>query len=312
MISVSNLVKKYGDFVAVDNISFDISKGEIVGLLGPNGAGKTTTMKVLTGYFPPTFGKVIIDGIDLLKDPIAVKKKIGYLPENAPLYHEMNVLEYLSFAARMQNVPKTKIKSQIKKVVKECGLSEKIYQDIGKLSKGYRQRVGLAQSLIADPEILILDEPTVGLDPNQIIEIRNLIKHIGERKTIILSSHILAEVEATCDRVLIINKGKIIAKDSPLDLRAKSRGKVNIIVKIESKNKKEAQTVLEKIEGVDNVKYDEKTSQENTLDVFEIETEGKDDIRKNIIHTLLDNDFDLLEIYKKDLKLEDIFAKLTK
>jgi ABC-2 type transport system ATP-binding protein len=225
MIHVQNLVKLYGDFIAVDGISFDIKKGEIVGFLGPNGAGKTSTMRVLTCYLPATSGEVTINGYDAFEDPYHVKKSIGYLPENAPLYLDMKVEEYLDYVADIRGISPSQRKKRILEIAHRTGLTPRLRQEIGHLSKGFRQRVGLAQALIHDPEVLILDEPTSGLDPNQIIEIRSLIKEIGKQKTIIFSTHILSEAEATCDRLFIINKGRIVASGTSHALQKEFGGK---------------------------------------------------------------------------------------
>lgn len=219
MIELKNVTKKFGNKTAVDEISFKIEKGDIVGFLGPNAAGKTTTMRIITGFFPPTSGQVKIAGYDISKDSIAVKEKIGYMPENVPLYKELTVYSYLKFIAEIKGVPKDKIESRIEKAMKEVGISQVKNTIIGKLSKGFRQRVGLAQAIINDPEILILDEPTVGLDPVQIKEIRSLIKNMKGERTIILSTHILPEVSMTCDKVIIINEGKIIAQEDVKNFR---------------------------------------------------------------------------------------------
>ena len=238
MIEVLNLTKVYGDVAAVDNISFSIQKGEIIGLIGPNGAGKTTTIKMLTCYLTPTSGKITIAGLDVAKDSLAIRKKLGYLSENAPVYEDMSVTEYLQLVAEVHNIPKKEIPAKIQRVVELCGLRGREHQDIKELSKGYHQRVGLAQSLVHDPEILILDEPTTGLDPNQRIEIRDLIKQIGREKTVILSSHILSEVEATCDRVMIIHRGKLMAVGTTAELRDTAEQKSNIYLKLESTSEK--------------------------------------------------------------------------
>ncbi|MCC6396317.1 MAG: ATP-binding cassette domain-containing protein, partial [Bacteroidetes bacterium] len=223
-ISVRNLTKVYGEQKAVDDISFDVNTGEILGFLGPNGAGKTTTMKILTCYMPPTMGSVQVDGLSIDEHSLEVRKKIGYLPEMNPLYHDMNVLDYLEYSAQLHGLRKGAVHHRIKEMVRVCGLESVRHKDIGEMSKGFRQRVGLAQAMIHDPEVLILDEPTSGLDPNQIVEIRNLIKELGQAKTLILSTHILSEVQATCDRVLIINEGKIVADGSPEKLQQEFHG----------------------------------------------------------------------------------------
>jgi len=231
-IVVNNLTKKFGSQRAVDNISFEVKTGEILGFLGPNGAGKTTTMKILTCYMAPSDGDAKINDLSILEYQDEIKKKIGYLPENNPLYHDMPVLDYLKFVADLQGVPKERIQNRITQMVHVCGLNVEKHKKIGELSKGFRQRVGLAQAMIHDPEILILDEPTTGLDPNQIVEIRKLIKEIGKHKTVILSTHILPEVEATCDRILIINKGKIVADGTSDMLRKRARGEEMVRIQI--------------------------------------------------------------------------------
>ncbi len=225
MIRVQNLTKTYGDQHAVDAISFEVATGEILGFLGPNGAGKTTTMKIITCFMPATSGNVEVDGLDVFDHSLEVRRKIGYLPETTPLYPEMNVAEYLEFIQALRQMPISSRNFRMKEMVELCGLGEVMHKDIGELSKGYRQRVGLAQAIIHDPEILILDEPTIGLDPNQVVEIRRLISTLGERKTLILCTHILSEVEAACNRVMIINHGKIVADGTPETLRAGLQGK---------------------------------------------------------------------------------------
>lgn len=221
MIEIKNLTKKFGQNLVLDNISFSVAKGEILGFLGPNGAGKSTTMKIITSFWQPTSGQVLIDGLEVAKNALAARKKIGYLPETVPLYEDMRVLEYLKFIAEIRGLGKNEIKGRIKEVVLTCGLSKVLRQPIEELSKGFRQRVGLAQAIMHRPDILILDEPTTGLDPNQIAEIRDLIKTIGREKTVIFSTHILSEVGATCDRVIIINNGRIVGQGSPAELEGK-------------------------------------------------------------------------------------------
>lgn len=309
MIRVKNVNKKYGEFQALEDISFEIKKGEIVGLLGPNGAGKTTTMKIMTCYMAPTSGEVIIDGHDITDESLAIRKKIGYLPESAPLYMDMNVFEYLDYAADMQNVPKKQKMQKMRKAIQECGLEEEMYTTIGELSKGYRQRVGLAQALIHEPEILILDEPTSGLDPNQIIEIRKLIKKIGEKKTVILSTHILSEVEATCNRVLIINKGQIVASGTPNELRNKAAGNIQLHLKVEGSDKQKIVDVLRKLEGIASI-YDG-NSMEKGITTLLLEIGTNEDMRKIINHHLLNNGLELLEMTKEEQSLENIFRDLT-
>ena len=310
MINIKNLTKKYGGFTAVDDLSFNINKGEIVGLLGPNGAGKTTTMKIITCFMPATEGQVKIAGLDVNKDTLKIRKLIGYLPENAPLYPELNVLEYLKYIAEIRGIPLSQRKDAIEKVIDQCGLKSKIRNEISELSKGYKQRVGLAQALIHDPEILVLDEPTNGLDPNQIIEIRELIKKKKKKKTIILSSHILSEVEATSDRVLIINNGKIVASGTPEELRDQSTGKAVIHVQVEGTPKTEVIAKLEKLKGVKKITG--KQGERRGVQALTVEAEADTDLRKPLVHHILKSGYELLEMTREEVSLEDVFIKLTK
>lgn len=305
MISVKNLTKHYGEFRAIDDISFEIKKGEIVGFLGPNGAGKTTTMRVLTCFLPFTSGSVHIAGMDILDQSTEVRRKIGYLPENTPLYADMQVIEYLTFLAEMHAIPKRK--QHIRSVIESCGLKEKVRAEIGTLSKGYRQRVGLAQAMIHDPSILILDEPTSGLDPNQIIEIRNLIKEIGKEKTIIFSTHILSEVEATCNRVLIIHKGKIVAEGSPEELRHGSKKQTIVRIDVEG-NAHDVAAALRGLAGIEKIQ--KVASAESGIASFALETSL--DLRKNINHFLLDHGFELVGMRQEHVSLEEVFSHLTR
>lgn len=307
MIKAEHLTKKFDEFTAVDDISFEINQGEIVGLLGPNGAGKTTTLRILTNFFNPTFGSVKFDDLDIIEDNLKIRQKLGYLPENNPLYEEMKVSEYLKYAAEMQEIPKDKIKQAITQVIETCGLKEKNDKEISTLSKGYKQRVGLAQALIHDPEILILDEPTEGLDPNQRIEIRDLIKRIGQQKTIILSSHVLSEVEATCKRVLIINKGKIAASGTPAELKNQAAGQTLIYLTVKGP-KQEIEQTLNNTEGVLKII---KSAQDNDFIKLEIEADSTKELRNKIVKIIAEKGWDLFEIYKHDKSLEDIFVKLT-
>ncbi len=308
MIKAENLTKNFNDFKALDNISFEINKGEIIGLLGPNGAGKTTTLRILTGFFNPTLGQVKYDGLDIIEDGLKIRQKIGYLPESNPLYDELKVKEYLTYAAQMHNIPKDKIKEAVNKVIETCGLKEKQNQEISKLSKGYKQRVGLAQSLIHNPEILILDEPTEGLDPNQRIEIRDLIKKIGLEKTVILSSHVLSEVEATCSRVLIINQGKIVASGSPEELKSQSTTQTKIFLKVDGPQDK----IVEEIKKLDGIERIISAKKEGNLVNLELETDSTKELRKPLVHLISDHGWELYEISKHEKSLEDIFVKLTK
>ena len=303
---LQNVTKKYGSQKAVDDISFSVRTGEIVGFLGPNGAGKTTTMKAITGFFAPDAGDIRVGGISVTESPVDVKRHIGYLPEANPLYHEMGVIDYLWYVARLQGLEKERIPDRIREMVSTCGLSGEKHKKIGELSKGYKQRVGLAQALIHDPAVLILDEPTSGLDPNQIVEIRELIKRIGRQKTVILSSHILAEVEATCDRILIISKGKIVANGTPTDLRKQAQGHELLRVTIEGASRNEIFTALKGLDGVKLV-----NPLEGTVDRFEIESREGISNRRQIFSLCVSKGWFLTELTPIETKLEDIFRELT-
>lgn len=306
-IKVENLTKKYGTQRAVDNISFEVKEGEILGFLGPNGAGKTTTMKIITCYMAQSDGDVHVDGMSIQEKPDLIKKKIGYLPESNPLYYDMPVLEYLEFVADLQGVRKDQIQKRIVEMVRLCGLNVEKHKKIGELSKGYRQRVGLAQAMIHDPDILILDEPTTGLDPNQIVEIRKLIRELGREKTVILSTHILPEVEATCDRILIINKGKIVADGTPDSLRNKAHGQEVLRVQIsEAQSKDEIISSLQQIETVAMV--DPVALAENT---FMVNSHTGQSSRKSIFNLCVSKNWVLTEMSPIETKLEDIFRELT-
>ncbi len=307
MIEIQNLTKHYGHIKAVDNVSFTVQKGEILGFLGPNGAGKTTTMRILTGFFPPTEGKVKVAGFDITEKPLEVKKRIGYLPENVALYKEMRVSDYLKFAGRAKGIKRSsKLKQQTKNVIELCGLGEVQKRIIGKLSKGYRQRVGLAQALIGDPEVLILDEPTVGLDPKQIVEIRKLIKELGGERTIILSTHILPEVQMICERVIIINEGKIAAIDTPDNLNRKLSKEIVVVMEIEGDAQKIAST-LESVNGVKEIRQKKK----GKIKQYEVITEPDKDIRKELANAVFENQLGLYELRTVEMSLEEIFLKLV-
>ncbi len=306
-ILVENLTKTYGTQKAVDNISFQVETGEILGFLGPNGAGKTTTMKIITTFMAPSAGDVKVSGISIFDDQEAIKKKIGYLPESNPLYQDMPVLEYLEFAALIQQVPKEKINGRIAEMVHLTGLNSEKHKKIGELSKGFKQRVGLAQALIHDPEILILDEPTTGLDPNQIVEIRNLIKEIGREKTIILSTHILPEVEETCDRILILNNGKIVANGTSQTLRQRASGNQSIRLQILDANPDIVLPGLQNIDGVLSVDFI--ADEPNTFMLVCDEEDEK--IRREIFGMCVNNNWFLSEMTPIETKLEDIFRELT-
>ena len=306
-IVVNNLTKKFGSQRAVDNISFEVKTGEILGFLGPNGAGKTTTMKILTCYMAPSDGDAKVNDLSILEHQNEIKKMIGYLPENNPLYYDMPVLDYLKFVAELQGVPKDKIQDKITEMVFVCGLNIEKHKKIGELSKGFRQRVGLAQALIHDPEILILDEPTTGLDPNQIVEIRKLIKEIGKQKTVILSTHILPEVEATCDRILIINKGKIVADGTSDMLRKRARGVEMVKVQIKDFDSKDV--VVNSLKGLDTVAIVDFVK--DSYDSFLVTSKENQSSRKDIFNLCVQKRWVLNEMTPIETKLEDIFRELT-
>ena len=315
-IQVNNLTKIYGEQKAINEISFEIKTGEIVGFVGPNGAGKSTTMKILTGFIPPTDGSAKINDLDLIEQSLEIRKHIGYLPENNPLYLDMYVKEYLEFVAGIYKLGKNTNK-RLEEIIGQTGLTIERKKKIGALSKGYRQRVGLAQALIHDPSILILDEPTSGLDPNQIIEIRNLISDVGKEKTVMLSTHIMQEVEAICDRIIIINKGKIVADDSIDSITSQSEEEyVTVVVEFDQEPKQEE---LEKIARVNQVaKIDEKNwlIQSSPATSFDKQTgqEGSspEDIRQHIFKFAVDKGLAVLSMQKKEKSLEEVFQELTK
>ncbi|HKH60465.1 MAG TPA: gliding motility-associated ABC transporter ATP-binding subunit GldA [Flavitalea sp.] len=298
-IEVSNLSKTYGEQKAVDNISFRVAKGEIVGFLGPNGAGKSTTMKIVTGYLQADAGDATVCGIDVRKSPLDSKKKIGYLPESNPLYYEMYVREYLDFIADIHHVSGKKKK--IEEVIQTVGLSPESKKKIGQLSKGYKQRVGLAAALIHDPEVLILDEPTTGLDPNQIIEIREVITRLGKNKTVLFSSHILQEVEALCDRVIIINKGKLVADDTLSNLRQNTREQHEVLVSFQEPVD---------IELLKNLRDIITVSQRQTTN-YKLDTNNPDSVRKQLLELSLQHNLNILSLRSESHSLEDIFRDLT-
>ena len=308
MVVVEGLSKRFGKHLAVDNISFKVNKGEIVGFLGPNGAGKTTTMNILTGFISATTGSVTVDGYDILENPNKVKQRVGYLPELPPLYLDMSVKEYLKFVARLK---KDNIKESLERhnsILELVGITEVRNRLIKNLSKGYRQRVGLAQALIGNPSVLILDEPTIGLDPHQIIEIRNLIKDLGHQHTIILSSHILPEVNAVCDRVIIINKGKIVASDTTVNLSKNLSDRNEYVLRIEGAEE-EICTALRSVHGVEEVVV-QGSLETGTIDVKVKSVSGADP-RKEISNSLNKSNFTLLMMTATNITLEDIFLQLT-
>lgn len=308
MIEVSNLVKKYGDHTAVDHLSFQIEKGKIYGFLGPNGAGKSTTMNMITGYIASTEGKVMIDGHDILEEPEAAKKCIGYLPEMPPLYFDMTVLEYMKFAADLKKIPRNQKEKQIKEVMDMVKITDMKDRLIKNLSKGYRQRVGLAQAILGYPEVIILDEPTVGLDPKQIIEIRDLIKSLKKKHTVILSSHILSEVRAVCDYVLIISHGKLVASDTPDNLERLAAGSNSLLMKVKGE-KDTIRKNLETIEGVTGVEMSCDTDEE--LWKTKVSIEENVDIREEVFYAMAKADCPIYEMQVKRVSLEDVFLELT-
>ena len=298
-ISVSNLTKIYGEQKAVNDISFAIGNNEIVGFLGPNGAGKSTTMKIITGYLAADSGTAVVNGINVNLDPLEAKKQIGYLPEGNPLYYEMYVREYLEFVAGIHNL-KTDVKKRIEEVIDLTGLRVESNKKTGQLSKGYKQRVGLAAALIHDPKVLILDEPTTGLDPNQIIEIRQVIKDLGKNKTVLFSSHILQEVESICDRIIIINKGNIVADDSLINLSSTNKNSHVVLVEFSGNVNSES---LKNLAGVDNV-------EQNQSQYF-IETSDPEKVKKLLLGFSLKNNLDILSLQTKSQSLEEVFRNLT-
>ena len=310
MIHVENLTKYYSDFCAVDQINFDIKKGEILGLLGPNGAGKTTTLRMLTGYFMPTSGTIRVKDYLLDEHLIEIKKMMGYLPESAPLYHSMLVYDYLDYIAGIRGMDKGQRLSRIRQLIDLCGLEDIMHRSITELSKGLKQRVGLAHAMMTDPEILILDEPTSGLDPNQIAEIRDIIRKIGKEKTVILSTHILSEVEATCNRVVIINKGKIVADDITENLKQSVGQKYFIHLALLNAD---FQDVKDRLGRIDGVRVVEKIQDEQNGDLgIRIECESAVDLRQTIYQTIKQTSWILIEFHQETKALETVFRELTK
>ncbi len=305
-IVVENITKKFGTQKAVDNVSFRVKTGEILGFLGPNGAGKSTTMRAITCFFAPNEGDIRIGGYSIHQDPEKIKKIVGYLPEQNPLYQDMPVLDYLRFIAELHGINKTKINQRILEMVHTCGLEGEKHKKIGELSRGYKQRVGLAQVLIHDPQVLVLDEPTSGLDPNQIIEIRELIREIGREKTVLLSSHILAEVEATCDRIIIINKGRIVADGTSDDLRKRAKNKEILKLTIEEGERNTIYKALQKLENADLVDIISQSG--NT---FELQSKPGTSSRRDVFRLCVDKGWLLTEMTPTETKLEDVFRELT-
>ncbi|MHA1973129.1 MAG: ATP-binding cassette domain-containing protein [Candidatus Hodarchaeales archaeon] len=306
-ISVNNLTKKYGTQRAVDNISFEVKTGEILGFLGPNGAGKTTTMKIITCFMAPSDGEVKVGDYSIFDDSEKIKRKIGYLPEDNPLYEDMLVLEYLEFVAELQGVPKEKIEKRIIEMVELTGLNVEKHKKISELSKGYKQRVGLAQAMIHDPDILVLDEPTTGLDPNQIVEIRKLIRELGREKTVILSTHILPEVEATCDRILIINDGKIVADGTSEILRKQAQGQE--VLKIQISEAQNQDDVISELQQLDTIGMVDPIDDEENC--YLINSKNEQSSKRNIFKLCVNKNWVLTEMTQIETKLEDIFRDLT-
>lgn len=307
MIEVKNVTKKYGNATAVANISFEVKDGEVVGFLGPNGAGKSTTMNMITGFIEPTEGQIIVNGNDISKNPKKAKKQIGYMPENVPLYYELTVKEFVNYMAELKFVKRQERKSEVEKVIKETGLQEVQKKLIRNLSRGYKQRVSLAGALVGNPDVIILDEPTVGLDPKQITEIRNLIKELGKKHTVILSTHILSEVSQICEKVVIINKGEIVAVDTPGNLEKATKEKNGISVTVEDPkdNMKNLKVKIPQIEKIEMIKdNDDGTKQ------FVITSSAEIDLRKKLFEILPKEDITIFELKKMETTLEDAFIKL--
>ncbi|MEI0477105.1 ABC transporter ATP-binding protein [Brachyspira pulli] len=312
MISVEKLSKYYGDFHALKGVSFEINAGEIVGILGPNGAGKSTTLRILTCYLSPTSGNAIIDGKSILNNEREVKRVIGYLPESAPLYDDMSVFDYLVYMAEIQELERSRLNDRLHYVVDACNLKDVISKSIGELSKGYKQRVGIAGAIIHDPKILILDEPTNGLDPNQIVEIRELIKELGKEKTVLISTHILSEVEATCSRAIIINQGNVIADADPkhLSLNNSKENKISTRIKLSIKTNDDNNKIIEKLKTIENV-YDVKAeNNENLKDI--VIYSNDEEPREKIYKLIKSTDWIVFEMMKERENLEEVFHTLTK
>ena len=312
MINVKELTKRYARTTAVDHVSFEVAKGQIVGFLGPNGAGKTTTMRMLTCFLPPSSGTATVAGFDVLEQPMEVKKRIGYLPETPPLYPEMETVEYLKFVGQLKGLSGAELQKRIDYVCERCAIADVRNKLLGKLSKGYRQRVGLAQAIIHNPDVLILDEPTAGLDPKQINETRDLIKSLAGSHTIILSTHILPEVEQTCEQVIIINKGKLVATDSVRNLQARARGAESIVLEVAGRNGNlEPARVQQKLEGVSGVSRVLCKQQVDSRAVFEIESQKGRLVRGDLARAVVESGWDLNELRPAAMSLEEVFLQLT-
>ena len=312
MINVKELTKRYARTTAVDQISFAVEKGQIVGFLGPNGAGKTTTMRMLTCFLPPSSGTATVAGFDVLEQPLEVKKRIGYLPESPPLYPEMATAEYLQFVGRLKGLSGAEVEKRVDYVCERCAITDVKKKLLGKLSKGYRQRVGLAQAIIHNPDVLIFDEPTAGLDPKQINETRDLIKGLAGSHTIILSTHILSEVEQTCEQVIIINRGKLVATDSVPNLRARARGAESVVIEVAGRNGTlETAAVQQKLERVSGVSRVSCKDQHDSRAVFEVESQRGRLMRGDLARAVVESGWDLNELRPAAMSLEEIFLQLT-
>ena len=307
MISVENLTKRYAAKTAIESMSFRVEKGEILGFLGPNGAGKTTTMRIITGYMPSTDGTVKVDGFDVADQPLEVRRRIGYLPENPPLYPEMTVIGYLKFVAKLKGAGGPKVQDEVNRAMEKVNLGDVQGRIISKLSKGYKQRVGIAQALLNDPPVLILDEPTIGLDPKQIHEVRELIKGLAHSHTVVLSTHILPEVEQTCHRVIIIDKGKIVAVDTPQNLRSQIQGVARVFIEVEGPSA-DILAAVKSVPGVADVRVVSQTDGRSSLHV---DGESGRDIRTDVARTVVNGGWGLLALQAENMSLEDIFIKLT-
>jgi ABC-2 type transport system ATP-binding protein len=305
MVEARSLSKQYGSTRAVDGVSFQVSRGEVVGFLGPNGAGKSTTMKMLTGYLNPTAGSAVVAGTDVAEDPIRAKRMIGYLPESAPLYEEMMVADLLNYVADIRGVDGPQRRERLRTICRRCGLDDVLGKNVGQLSKGYRQRVGLAQAMVHDPDLLILDEPTSGLDPNQIVEIRELIRELGREKTVILSTHILPEVQASCDRIIIISQGKLVADDTPEMLSGTDAGAV---VRVVVKGGDAPESILSAVPGVRGVSA---VGEEAGGRAFRVRCASGADPREEIFRTAVDKGLVLIDLHRERVSLEDTFRQLT-
>lgn len=307
MIEVENLSKRYGPTLAVSDVSFNVQKGEILGFLGPNGAGKTTTMRVITGFFPPTSGKVRVAGHDVVDAPMEAKRCTGYLPETPPIYPDMTVVEYLAFVGRIKGVTRRELKGRLDDIVEKCAVGDVRNRQIGKLSKGYRQRVGLAQAMIHNPDVLVLDEPTSGLDPKQIIETRDLITGLAGQHTVILSTHILPEVSKTCQRVVVINAGQIVAMGTPHELMHRLQGFETVLITVEGP----AADIIEKFQRVGGVNWVEPREASDGRVTLEVHSEKEKDVRAELARATVESGWKLYELKTSGMSLEEIFLKLT-